>query len=61
MLPVSHSVHHEFFGGGKLFLAVVTDKGLVNIVGVYVRPQGASLGKLLATPVTDIGFYSGVD
>lgn len=60
-LSVSHSVHHEFFGGGKLFLAVVTDKGLVHIVGVKVRPPGASLGKLLVTPVTGIGFHSGVD
>ena len=60
-LPVPHSVHHEFSGGGKLFLAVVTDKGLVDIVGVKVLPQGASLGKLLVTPVTGIGFHSGVD
>ena len=55
-----HSVHHKLSVGGKLFLAVVTDKGLVNIVGVHVRPQGASLGKLLMTPVTAIGLHSGV-
>lgn len=60
-LPVSPSVQHEFFGGGKLFLAVVTDKGLVYIVGVKVHPPGASLGKLFVTPVTGIGFHSSVD
>lgn len=59
-LALSILVQSKFCEGGKLFLAVFTKKGLNNIVGMKVNPQGVSPGKLSVTPGTGVGFHSQV-